>query len=86
MSDEKGHLTEEELERYRESTMKDWNITNFNSIRNDLINHLHGCGEVNGTIYWYNGTIRLLLEMVKFIAPETVHKTFAEIMGVDTDE
>lgn len=58
----------------------------FNSIRNDLIKHLHGCCEVNGTIYWYDGTIRLLLEMVKFIAPETVHKTFGEIMGVNADE
>ena len=58
----------------------------FNSIRDDLIKHLHGCGEYCGTIYWYDGTIRLLLEMVKFLDPKTVHKTFGEIMGVDTDE
>lgn len=52
----------------------------FNSIRDDLIKHLHGCGQVNNKIFWYDGTIRLLFEIIKFLDPNTVHKTIEQII------
>jgi hypothetical protein len=59
---------------------------NFNEVRDDLIRHLQACGQVHNKIFWYEGTIPLLFEAIKFLDPKTVHKTFGEIMGVDADE
>lgn len=44
-------------------------MEDFNSIVSDLINHLRLTYEVDGTIYWYEGTPQLLLKMVSFLAP-----------------
>ena len=44
-------------------------MDDFNSVCSDLICHLKLSGEIDGHIYWYDGTPELLLKMVGFLLP-----------------
>lgn len=49
-------------------------MDDFNSVCSDLVQHLKLSGEINGKIYWYNGTPELLLKMVGFLLPESAQE------------
>ena len=47
------------------------NNLDFDRIRLELIKHLRLSGQApDGTIYWYEGTIPLLIQMLEFITNE----------------
>ena len=46
-------------------------MDDFNSVCSDLVQHLKLSGEIDGKIYWYNGTPELLLKMLGFLLPES---------------
>ena len=51
-------------------------MDDFNSVCSDLIRHLKLSGEIDGHIYWYDGTPELLLKMVGFLLPESKRYTY----------
>ena len=55
-------------------------MRDFNSVRSDLINHLKLSGEMDGKIYWYDGTVELLFEILGFLYPNT--KEIADTTGL----
>lgn len=46
------------------------NLNDFNVVVQELHKRLPFCGECNGKIYWYEGTIELLFKMISFLAKE----------------
>jgi len=46
-------------------------MTDFNTLRIDLIRRLSLCGAWDGKLYWYKNTIQLLKKMMQFVPPKT---------------
>ena len=42
-------------------------LTDFNIVVQELYKCLKFCGKCNGKIYWYEGTIELLLRLLSFV-------------------
>ena len=57
-------------------------MTDFNTLRIDLIRRLSLCGAWDGKLYWYKDTIQLLKKMMQFVPP----KTNADRIRAMTDE
>ena len=45
-------------------------LTDFNVVVQELYKRLKFCGECNGEIYWYEGTIELLFKLISFLGKE----------------
>ena len=55
----------EEKAEFRRCKMRD-----FNTVCSELEKHLRLCGEIDGKIYWYEGTIELLFELMGYLVKE----------------
>ena len=42
-------------------------LTDFNVVVHELYKRLRLCGECNGKIYWYEGTVELLFKLISFL-------------------
>ena len=45
-------------------------LTDFNVVVQELYKRLRFCGEYNGKIYWYKGTVELLLRLMSFLGKD----------------
>lgn len=52
--------------------MGDCKGRDFNTVCSELTKHLKLCGEFDGKIYWYEGTIELLFELMAFLCRKGV--------------
>ena len=59
-------------------------MRDFNTLCRELRKNLSLCGEVNGTIYWYEGTVDLLDELLSYVRGEMYRNNSTE--KADTKE
>lgn len=53
-------------------------MRDFNTLCRELRKNLSLCGEVNGTIYWYEGTVELLDELLSYVRGEMYRNNSTE--------
>ena len=47
-------------------------MRDFNQVCSELRKNLLLCGEANGTVYWYKGTLDLVFELLSFANAKAV--------------
>ncbi len=62
-------------------------MRDFNTVCSELVKHLRlSAQNVDGTIWWYDGTLNLLTELLSFVRNESINNTVVKTGIYDIEE
>ena len=62
-------------------------MRDFNTVCSELVKHLRlSAQNVDGTIWWYDGTLDLLTELLSFVRNESINNTVVKTDIYDIEE